>query len=99
MVNHIDEARKHIDGAHEQQSEDGRLDESVLHNATLAVAEATLALVDEQRTANLIAYVRLLEAQYAEAALHSDEFDWDTRAASIERHTAALQRIREGLRL
>lgn len=54
-IDHVAEARKHIDWAHEQQAEEGTFDESVQHNATLAVAEATLALVEQQRIANLIA--------------------------------------------
>ena len=62
-----------------------------------AQVHATLALVEEQRLANLIAYVQLLEAQYAEAATHGTEFDWATRADSEHRHGIALARIREGL--
>lgn len=67
--------------------------------ALIAQAEATLALVEQQRIANHIAYVVLLEAQYAEAAAHPGEFQWETRAASEERHGIALDRIREGLGL
>lgn len=73
-----------------------------LENQTLAVtaqAHATLALVEQQRIANLIAYVQLLETQYAEAARHQAEFDWSTRADSVARHGIALDRIREGLGL
>ena len=65
----------------------------------LAQVHATLALVEEQRLANLIAYVQLLEAQYAEAATHGTEFDWAGRADSEHRHGIALDRIREGLGL
>ena len=56
-IDHAAEARKHIEWAHEQQGEKGRFDETVQHNATLAVAEATLALVEQQRIANLIAVI------------------------------------------
>lgn len=55
-IDHAAEARKHIDWAHEQQAVAGEFDESVQHNATLAVAEATLALVEQQRLANVIAF-------------------------------------------
>ena len=61
--------------------------------------EAQLALVEHQRIANLIAYVQMLELQYAEAGKHPDEFDWTTRADSIVRHGIVLNRIREGLGL
>lgn len=61
--------------------------------------EAQLAIAEGQRIANLIAYVQLLESQYAEAAKHADEFDWETRADSVARHGVALDRIREGLGL
>lgn len=64
-----------------------------------AQVHATLALVEQEHIANHIAYVQLLESQYAEAAKHSDEFDQETRAASIARHGIALERIREGLGL
>lgn len=67
--------------------------------ATISQAHATLALVAEQRLANQIAYVQLLESQYAEAAKHGTEFDWDTRADSNVRHGIVLDRIREGLGL
>lgn len=65
----------------------------------VAQVHSTLALVEQQRIANLIAYVQLLEAQYAEAARHQVEFDWSTRADSVARHGIALDRIREGLGL
>ena len=64
-----------------------------------AQTEAALALVDEQRTANLLAYVGVLEAQYAESARHPTEFDQSTKAASLARHAAALDLIREALGL
>lgn len=54
-IDHAAEARMHIEWAHDQQARMGEFDESVQHNATLAVAEATLALVEQQRIANLIA--------------------------------------------
>lgn len=53
-IDHAAEARKHIEWAHEQQAMEGQFDETVQHNATLAVAEAVLALVEQQRIANRI---------------------------------------------
>lgn len=76
--------------------------DEVTNQITLAIdaqVHATLALVEEQRTANFIAYAQLLEMQYAEAAKHGTEFDWETREASNARHGVALDRIREGLGL
>lgn len=64
-----------------------------------AQAHATLALVEQQQTANLIAYVQLLESQYAEGDRNPDAFDQATKAASVARHGVALDRIREGLGL
>lgn len=61
-IDHAAEAQKHIDWAHEQQGQEGQFDETVQHNATLAVAEATLALVEQQRIANLIAIWGLPDA-------------------------------------
>ena len=61
-IDHAAEAQKHIEWAHEQQGEEGQFEESVQHNATLAVAEATLALVEQQRIANLIALWNLSNA-------------------------------------
>ncbi|GAA5198601.1 hypothetical protein [Microbacterium jejuense] len=76
-------------------------DEQWLVHASLREAQvhATLALVEQQRIANLIAYVALLEQQFAEAAQHPTEFDWETREDSEKRHTEALVLIREGLNL
>lgn len=98
-TDHAAKALRNLDGLHDYQAEEGMTDESMLTVAIEAHVQATLALVEEQRTANLIAYVQLLEMQYAEAAKHSDEFDHDTRADSVKRHGIALDRIREGLGL
>lgn len=98
-TDHTAKALRNVEGLHDYQAEEGMTDESMLTVAIEAQVQATLALVDEQRTANLIAYVQLLEMQYAEAAKHADEFDHDTRADSVVRHGIALDRIREGLGL
>ena len=55
-IDHVAEARKHIDWAHEQQEREGDMGNVVRDDALLAQAEATLALVEQQRTANLIAW-------------------------------------------
>lgn len=55
MADHAANARQHIDWAHDTQAQEGTTDRSVTDTALLAVAEATLALVDQQRIANLIA--------------------------------------------
>ena len=64
-----------------------------------AHVHATLALVEQQRIANLIAYVHVLEIQFAEGVKNPSEFDWQTRADSQARHGLALADIREGLGL
>ena len=54
-IDHAAEARKHIDWAHEQQEQEGDTGNVVRDDALIAQAEATLALVEQQRIANLIA--------------------------------------------
>ena len=49
------EARQHIDWAHDAQASEGHTDRSVTDLALLAVAEATLAVAEQQRIANLLA--------------------------------------------
>lgn len=56
-IDHAAEARKHIDWAHAQQGNDGEFDYSVRDNALIAQAEATLALVEQQRIANVLTYI------------------------------------------
>lgn len=58
-IDHALEAQKRIDWANAQQEEEGQFEFSVRDNAILAQAEATLALVEQQRIANLIALVAL----------------------------------------
>lgn len=55
-IDHVAEARKHIDWAHDQQEREGDMGNVPRDNALLAQAEATLALVEQQRIANLIAW-------------------------------------------
>ena len=57
-IDHAAEARKHIDWAHEEQSVEGSWEHSVRDFALIAQAEATLALVEQQQIANLIALSR-----------------------------------------
>ena len=96
-IDHAAEARK----TSEQTLSYGEYSEDTGAIVSMIAAQthATLALVEQQRIANHIAYVALLEAQYAEAAKHPGEFQWTTRAASESRHGLALDRIREGLGL
>lgn len=54
-TDHAAEAQKHIDAAHTQQADHGEYEFSVRDNALIANAEATLALVEQQRIANIIA--------------------------------------------
>jgi len=61
-IDHAAEARKHIDWAHEQQGRDGEYDWTVRDNALIAQAEATLALAEQQQTANRIAYLAMVTA-------------------------------------
>ena len=58
-IDHAAEARKHIDWAHEQQSVEGCWEDSVRDYALIAQAEATLALAEQQKIANVIALAGL----------------------------------------
>jgi len=53
-IDHTAEAIRNIDGLHDYQSEEGMTDESMLTVAVEAQAHATLALVEQQRIANLL---------------------------------------------
>lgn len=100
-IDHAAEARKHIEWAHEQQAVDGEFTESVHHNATLAVAEATLALVEQQRIGNLIAASQMEGGPYKDANSWTvNAHDADGRYESDEDANVFLRReIREGLGL
>lgn len=54
-IDHAGGAMTHIEYVHEWQGEAGDMEENQLANAFIAQAEATLALVEQQRIANLIA--------------------------------------------
>lgn len=54
-IDHAAEAVQHIEWAHEQQELDGDMGNVPRDNALLAQVHATLALVEQQRIANLIA--------------------------------------------
>lgn len=54
-IDHAAEAVKHIEWAHNQQAEQGEFDFTVRDNALIAQVHATLALVEQQRIANIIA--------------------------------------------
>ena len=53
-IDHAKKARRNIDGLHDYQAEEGMSDESMLTVAIEAQVHATLALVEQQRIANLI---------------------------------------------
>lgn len=55
-IDHAAEAQKHIDWAHEQQEREGDMGNVPRDDALLAQAHATLALVEQQRITNLIAW-------------------------------------------
>lgn len=57
-IDHAAEARKHIEWAHDQQEKEGDMGNVPRDDALLAQAEAILALVEQQRIANLIALAK-----------------------------------------
>lgn len=58
-IDHAAEARQHIDWAHDQQAQEGDMGNVPRDNALLAQAHATLALVEQQRIANVIALMQM----------------------------------------
>lgn len=54
MTDHANLARENLDAVHDWQEREGETDASMLTVAIDAQVHATLALVEEQRTANLI---------------------------------------------
>lgn len=57
-IDHVAEAMQHISWAHEQQEREGDMGNVPRDDALLAQVHATLALVEQQRIANLIALAR-----------------------------------------
>jgi hypothetical protein len=57
-LDHIGKALRNVEGLHDYQSEEGISDESMLTVAIEAQVHATLALAEQQRIANLIAFQR-----------------------------------------
>lgn len=56
QIDHVAEATQHIAWAHEQQEREGDMGNVPRDDALLAQVHATLALVEQQRIANLIAF-------------------------------------------
>ena len=63
-IDHAGGAMTHIKYVHEWQAEAGDMEETQLANAFIAQAEATLALVEQQRIANLIALTKFAFEKY-----------------------------------
>jgi hypothetical protein len=55
-IDHAEKARMELDFLHEWMSEEGQTDATQLASVLEAQVHATLALADEQRIANLIAF-------------------------------------------
>lgn len=64
-IDHAAEARKHIDWAHEQQEREGDTGNVPRDDALLAQVHATLALVEQQRIANILATAHI-DSRYFE---------------------------------
>ncbi len=94
-IDHAAEARKHVEWAHAQQASYGEFEESVQHNATLAVAEAVLALVEQQRIANRITLGTVLSDTAAQGYIGGVLFTPEHEFSMTE----LLPEIREGLGL
>lgn len=80
-------------------AQEGITDATIIAATLDALRHATLALVEEQRTSNLIAYVNRIDSQFNWADEHPGSFDETTRAAALKRHEKVQQMIRERLGL
>jgi hypothetical protein len=65
----------------------------------IAQYHAAMLQADRQHTANLIAYVALIDAQFAEAEKNPGPWDMSSYAAGNARRERAQELIREGLGL
>jgi len=65
----------------------------------IARYHAAMLQADRQHTANQIAYVALIDAQFAEAEIHPAPWDMSSRAESNDRRERAQELAREGLGL
>lgn len=86
-IDHAAVAREYIAWAHDVQENEGTTDRSVTDLALLAQAEATLALVEQQRIANLIAL------GYGHTSPSGDVVG-DARRALVERRSADHHQLR-----
>lgn len=81
-IDHAAEARRHIDWAHEQQEREGDMGNAPRDAALIAQVHATLALVEQQRIANLIA----LTALAGNPSIQESDFDEGAELASAGLH-------------
>lgn len=58
MTDHVKLAQESLDAVHDWQEQEGETDATLLATAIEAQAHATLALAEEQRTANLITFFK-----------------------------------------
>jgi hypothetical protein len=96
-IDHAAEARRNIEGLHDYQSEAGTTEASLLTVAIEAQAHATLALVEQQRIANLIAYWQLHTPRSAEESFEHRHIEVSLIDTSGDRSIDSL--VREGLGL
>jgi len=93
MTNHKTEAMNYLTASTvDTHGDDDR-------KVAIAQVHATLYLAEQQRLSNQIAYVSLLEFQYAESEKYPTGYDQRTKAESLKRHFLVLGQIREGLGL
>ncbi|MBO3663701.1 hypothetical protein [Microbacterium stercoris] len=71
-ADHAAQARQHIDWVHEWQSEEGATEATHLATALVAQAEATLALAEQQRIANLIAFLATRPDNHTQGRLQTE---------------------------
>ena len=95
-INHKTEALRNIGGLHDYQSEEGMTDASMLTVAIEAQVHATLALVEQQRIANLIA---LAQQSYERWGNHAGEAGGMGTLFSYGETPQSSMRIREDIRV
>lgn len=70
-IDHVAEALVHVDDVHNWQSDEGITEATLIASALIAQAEATLALVEQQRIANLLALAQFSHETGDGARLHT----------------------------
>lgn len=93
-IDHAAEARRNIEGLHDYQSEQGLTDGSLLTVAIEAQVHATLALVEQQRLANVIEVAKWNSDALVRGArkVGDEPLDFEAEVARVDAMFADVQK-------